>query len=89
MRAIATLLLAAHVAAFAAPTLAEARASEGEMAMAAHCAPAPYPGDLPAVDGPRHCDGCDMPDCPGMANCATQTVAVVSGAEFTQAPAVE
>lgn len=88
-RAIATLLLLAHIGVLAAPALAKADPAVGSEAP--HCvALASHHG--PRVTQPsEECDACDMPACPGMSSCvrAGVGVAIVPMASFDLSPTAE
>jgi hypothetical protein len=86
-RPIATLLLMAHVAAFAAPALAEARTRQA--VPVSHCVPTVVHFDLAVTPASESCDACEMPDCLGTASCAHASVAIVSISSIDFAPSGE
>ncbi len=88
-RAIATLLLMAHVAAFAAPAMTEA--GTPETVRVSHCAPSVSQVGASVIQASqdKDCDACEMPDCLGTASCAQATVAIVSMSSIDIIPAGE
>ena len=88
-RAIATLLLLAHIGVLAAPALAKADPTVGSESP--HCvALASHAG--PGITQPsEECDACDMPACLGMSSCvrAGVGVAIIPMASFDLSPTAE